>query len=184
MPHEPSNRWKGLVLGLSGGAAGTLAMNAYWQAVVSMTGEDPRQETSDAKPQMLDDISVAGQQAQPDESSTAAIGRIGYETVTGSEPKTEETKTVLSNAVHFGYGIAQGGLYGMLRGNVGAPDLLGGVSFGTALWLLGDELGIPVLGLAKGPTTYPVNQHIHRFAAHLVYGLTTSTTTQLLRRLL
>lgn len=184
MRQRRPNRWKGFVLGLSGGAAGTLAMNYYWQVVVATTGEDPRQQISSAEQQTLDDISLVDQQARPDESSTAAIGRIGYETVTGSEPKAEETKTTLSNAVHFGYGIAQGGVYGVLRGSAVGPDVQGGAVFGTALWLLGDELGIPLLGLSQGPTAYPVNQHIHRFAAHLVYGLTTSAVTQLLHRLL
>ena len=178
------NRWKGLVLGLSGGAAGTLTMNYYWQAVVATTGEDPRQETSSAEQQALDDISLVGQQARPDESSTAAIGRIAYETVTGSEPNAEEMKTTLSNAVHFGYGIAQGGVYGVLRGKAVVPDILGGAVFGAALWLFGDELGIPLLGFSQGPTAYPVHQHIHRFAAHLIYGLTTSAVTQVLRRFL
>jgi len=182
MRQRRPNRWKGLVLGLSGGAAGTLAMNYYWQAVVAATGEDPRQETSSTEQQALDDISLVGQQALPDESSTAAIGRIGYETVTGSEPQAEETKATLSNAVHFGYGIAQGGLYGALRGRAVAPDMLGGAVFGTALWLFGDELGIPLLGLSQGPTAYPVNHYVHRFVAHVVYGLTTSGVTQLLHR--
>ena len=67
------NRWKGFVLGVVGGAAGTLAMNYYWQGVQAATGKDPRQEQNDSGPQPLDDISLVGQQHEEGESSTAAM---------------------------------------------------------------------------------------------------------------
>jgi len=175
------NRWKGLVLGTIGGIAGTIAMGYYWQAATALVGQDPRQETSD-EPGALDSISLVGKQHRDDESSTAALGRIGYRALAGAEPDGE-TKTTLSYLVHYGYGALTGGLYGALRGAGPLLDLRGGAFFGIGLWLFGDELGVSLLGLAEGPTTYPPGQHAHRFGAHVAYGLGVAATTRLLHRL-
>ena len=53
-----------------------------------------------------------------------------------------------------------------------------GLPFGTAFWLVADETAVPLLGLAKGPTEYPVSTHVYALASHLVYGL----TAELVRR--
>jgi hypothetical protein len=59
----------------------------------------------------------------------------------------------------------------------------GGLAVGVGLWLLGDELVMPLLGLTGGPTAYPAAVHVHGFGAHLAYGLATSAATQALRGL-
>ena len=73
-----------------------------------------------------------------------------------------------------------GGLYGLARSRTATPDAAGGAAFGTALWLFGDEFAVPLLGLAQGPTAFPVRQHLHRLGAHLAYGLATAAATQAL----
>lgn len=176
---------KGLLLGGLGGIAGTLAMGLYWKAATALEGDDPRMLTRDDEADHpLDEMSVVGQQHQEDESSTEAVGRIAYEAVTGDEPESDEFKTTLSNTVHWSYGTLLGGLYGALRGRADAVDAPGGLAFGTAAWLLGDEVMVPLLGLSKGPTEYPAKQHAHRLGAHLVYGLAASVVTQALFGLL
>ncbi len=61
-------------------------------------------------------------------------------------------------------------------------DLAGGLVFGAALWNCGDELGVSLLGLAEGPTTFPPKQHVGRLGSHLAYGTTVAVTTQVLQR--
>jgi hypothetical protein len=177
------------MIGMIGGAAGLLAMQAYWQKVAPQIKENVNLGGTEAYPPAadLDDISVAGQQHQEDESSTAALGRMIYHAVTGKEPESEETKEQLSNLVHWGYGLLQGGLYGAMRAGNGHSrglDLLGGAVHATGLWLLGDETAVPLLGLQKGPTAVRPVTHINRYGAHLAYGLTTAATTQLLEKIL
>lgn len=176
---EEDDRWKGFLLGAAGGVAGLLAMRAYWKLATAFIGEDPRSKRAPGEPDDLDDMGVAGQHHRKDESSTAAAGRIAYEEVTGEEP-TEETRALLSTAVHWGYGMMLGGLYGALRGRREGLDLKGGLVFGSLAWLLGDELLVPLLGLSKGPTAFPAEQHAHRRGAHMTYGLATSVATQAL----
>lgn len=59
---------------------------------------------------------------RPDESATAALGRIAYNAVEQREP-SKETKSELSNLVHWSNGILQGGLYGVSRGEVEHGDV-------------------------------------------------------------
>ena len=180
---EP-NRWKGFVLGVAGGAVGTVAMGGYWSALTAILGSDPRMETLDDGIEALEDVSLVGQQHTEDEGSTAAMGRIAYEQIAGEPPRSEETKSLLSYEVHYGYGAAQGGLYGAVTGGRGSRDVSDGVLFGTALWLLGDEGLISLMGLANGPGNYPLKQHVSRWGAHVVYGLVTAIAVKVLRKAL
>ncbi len=171
---------KNVLLGAVGGAAGTAAMSLYWTAAKQLTGQDPRALTSEGGPHTLDTMSATGgQHHKQSESSTAAMGRQAYEAATGEEP-SKETKSDLSYTVHWSYGALMGGLYGALRGRRDGLDAPGGLAFGTALWLLGDELAVPLLGLAQGPTAFPPAQHAHRLGAHWTYGLAAAATTQAL----
>lgn len=168
---------KGIAFGAIGGAVGTYLMGFYWKAAEALHGHDPRALVREEPPHTMDDISVAGEQAEEDEASTEAVGRIVHETVAGRRPD-EQKKEKLSEAVHWSYGIAVSALYGGLRGKQPMPDLAGGAIFGTALWAIGDELMVPALGLSKGPTAYPLEQHAHRWGAHILYGVTAAAVTQ------
>ena len=183
------NRWKGFIVGALGSVAGLMAMRFYWERIASPLKEKIDLGGTDAYPENvdLDNISQVERQPDPDESPTAVVGSLAYERVTGNEPETDETRTTLSNLTHWGYGILQGGLYGAARAANGTDkglDLSGGAAHGVGLWLLGDEVTVPLLGLQEGPTAVSPAGHINRLGAHLAYGLATAATTQILRRIL
>ncbi|MGH2530772.1 MAG: hypothetical protein ACRDJW_00570 [Thermomicrobiales bacterium] len=50
--------FKGLMLGMVGGAIGTTAMGYYWRAASALTGSDPRTAVAEDGPHALDDISL------------------------------------------------------------------------------------------------------------------------------
>ena len=182
--HRSNGPLLGLLAGVAGASAGLYAMRLYWGSVAPRV-EDAGDRYAPRFPsasglglgRSLDEVSLVGRQHREDESSTAAIGRIAFETATGREP-SDETKPSLSYGVHWGYGLAMGGLYGLLRRRAGFPDLTGGLLYGAALWLLGDELAVPLLGLQAGPTSASPAQHVNRLGAHLVYGAGTAAATQ------
>ncbi len=180
---EQPNRWHGFVVGFLGGIAGTVVMGGYWKLETALHGSDPRAMTTGEGPHPLDDISLVGTHHEAEESSTAAIGRIVYTIIAGKPPKTGETKNLLSYLVHYGFGALQGGFFGAATGKNSVRDVTSGLAFGTAVWLVADELSVSLLGLAAGPGSAPPTQHAHRWFAHVVYGLTTSSVTTLLRRL-
>ena len=185
MASNERNHWKGLVLGAIGGIAGILAMRAYWQQVKQMTGRDPRKDFDESDvpdTDVLDSVSLVGQHYKQGESTTAALGRIAYQQITGKEPG-QETQNLLSYLIHWLIGMGSSGAYGATRTQSGVLDITGGAALGTTLWLLGDEMAMPLVGLAKGPTAYPPDLHLHSWGAHIAYGLASAATTQLLYRL-
>lgn len=80
--------------------------------------------------------------------------------------------------VHYAFGTVVGAAYGVAAEYSKLPRAGAGSAFGAALWLLSDEIAVPVLHLAKPPREYSVEVHASALAAHLVYGV----TTELLRR--
>lgn len=185
------NRWKGFVAGMIGSVAGLIAMQIYWQRIAPIVneqlGSNSNERDQNEEPAggngSLDDISLIGQQYRDDESATAALGRIFYRQLTGRAPETEEAKTMLSYLVHWAYGMFQGGLYTALRSDAQGLDLGGGLVYASGLWLFGDEMAVPLLGLQAGPTAVPLAQHANRWGAHLAYGLGTAVASHTLRRL-
>ena len=185
------NRWKGFIVGAIGSMAGLIAMRFYWEKVAPLLRKNVNLGGTDVYPEGadLDDISVVDRHPDEEESATAVVGSKVYEAVTHKSPETEETRDMLSYLTHWGYGILQGGLYGAARAANGKQngfdlDLRGGATHGVGLWLMGDEVTVPMLGLQEGPTAVSPVSHINRLGAHLAYGLATAATTQLLRRLL
>ena len=172
---------KNMITGIVGSVAGLMAMRLYWQKVAPFVNEYIQDEPLSSE--QLDDISLVGKQYKQGESSTDALGRIAYEKVTGKEPD-ESMQEMLSYATHWLFGLLQGGTYGSLRTKLPGADVLGGLLFGLALWLFGDETAVPALGLQEGPTAVSPAQHVNRLGAHLAYGLGTAATAQLLRRVL
>ena len=59
--------------------------------------------------------------------------------------------------------------------------LAAGLPFGAAFWLLADETAVPLLGLSKGPTEYPLSTYAYALASHLVYGLTAEAVRRAVR---
>lgn len=170
------NPYRGAVLGLLGGVVGTLAMGQYWVRISPLlkpegeTSDDSGEKTEKPEPDQ-NVISPFGQQHEPGESSTAALGRMAYQAVTHTTPG-EQTRAALSEGVHWGFGILSGALFGALsaRHSERSANPLTGALFGALLWASNDEGVIPLLGLQDGPAASPVSGHLNRLGAHVFYG--------------
>lgn len=152
---------RGALAGLIGGTAGLLAMTGYWAMVEGITGKDPREEAQKQ--------AKAAGRPLPEESSTAKGGRLVYETLTGSKPD-ETMANYLSWAFDWSYTLGLSATYGVVRRYVPQARIGFGTGFGTAVWILGDEIGVWLLGLAAAPARYPADVHAHSAAGHAVYG--------------
>jgi putative membrane protein len=93
----------------------------------------------------------------------------------------ENEKEIAGDLVHYATGAASGAVYGAAAEL--APELTvgAGIPFGTAVWLIVDEGAVPLLGLSKRPTEYPLSTHIYALASHFVYGLTTDIVRRAVR---
>lgn len=109
--------------------------------------------------------------------------RWGSRAVHGAEPASAAGRHDARD-VHFAFGAAMGGLYGAFWEISPATRQMGGAAFGTTVWAAADEVAMPLLGLS-GPTTgHPPERHVHAFAAHIVFGVTTEIVRRGVRALL
>ncbi len=85
---------------------------------------------------------------------------------------TRSEKKIAGPAVHYSLGTGVGGLYGVAAEIAPAITAYNGLPFAAAFWLVVDEGAVPLLGLSKGPTAYPLSTHVYALSSHFVYGLT------------
>lgn len=64
-------------------------------------------------------------------------------------------------------------MYGILAERTPAARTGFGTLFGSALWLVSDEMAVPALGLSKAPQSYGISTHVSALASHVVYGAAT-----------
>ena len=175
---------RALARGTLASVAGLVAMDLFTRAAKnagsdsggSRDGKEHRKQE-----RRLDDISLVGKQAREGEPATVAVGRIAYEKLRGTEPSRERGGQ-LGKAVHWGYGLTMGALFGLLERRFPDHDVGAGLGYGVALWLVGDELAVPLLGLAAGPTAHAPRVHVQALGAHVVYGLATGAAMRALQR--
>lgn len=94
-----------------------------------------------------------------------------------SKREKEKAGTVL----HYAYGTSMGALYGAAAELAPSVTTCEGTLFGAAVWVTADEGVVPLLGLSKKPTEYPLSIHAYALASHLVYGLTTEVVRRAVR---
>lgn len=153
-----------LAMGLVTGAIGTAVMDASQTTVIPAVGswvQSLRSSNSDANKQ-------PSQESSDDEQSLSSPEKVAKRgaAILGIELDREQV-ALWGNRVHWLYGIQLGIPYQILRPN---PSVTSGLVYGTALWLLSDELMLWTLGVARAPTNYPLKAHLDALAAHCVYG--------------
>ena len=87
-------------------------------------------------------------------------------------------------AVHYGIGMAPAMAYAALRRQTPALRTGRGLAYGLGMFLLVDEGVVPALGLASGPAAYPWQAHARGLVTHLLLGVATDVTLDVLDRLL
>ena len=177
------NVWKGVIAGLAGGLVASWTMNQF-QAAWTRIAEGS--EKSHGAQSMQPSGGSSGNQAedvQEQDDATVETAKVISENVFGHELQESE-KERAGTAVHYVFGTATGGLYGALAEVSPQVTTAAGLPFGAAFWLIADEITVPLLGLSKGPTEYPVSTHVYAFASHLVYGVTAELSRKALRQVL
>lgn len=148
--------------GLLAGAAGTAAMTLAQTRLIPHrlltklpSGYEPREPRFPDEPE------------SEDEAATEVMARRLVEGV-AHRPLRGKRKTWAGYLVHYGTGAAFGALYGLLAPR--RTKLRHGLLFGTAVWMLNDNIVLPLLRIADWPRHYPIGPHLGALVAHLVYG--------------
>lgn len=170
---------KGLLAGLLGGLVACWAMNqwlALWQSVVEGTAVPHRRRPVGGQGGQLAREGPDARQPPTMHAAAALAHRLFLHVPTDTE------KQRVGQGLHYTVGTATGALYGCLAEVLPALTTAAGVPFGVVVWLLGDEIAVPALGLSKSPAHQERSTHLYAFAAHCVYGLTTECTRRLVRQ--
>jgi hypothetical protein len=149
--------------GAAGGVAGTLAMNPaqrLWTLVVD--GAPPKSAAGqhDAR-----DWQERSERQNSNELAAQALARLVFK-----RTLTRRELAIAAPAIHFSFGAAVGALYGAYMTRR-ASTRQSGAALGVALWLIADEVAMPLLGLSRSTLERPVEMHVQSLAAHLVYGI-------------
>jgi uncharacterized membrane protein YagU involved in acid resistance len=160
---------KGLAAGLIGGLVASWTMNRFQDVWFALSEPD---EKSPSPPPGDDDE----EQADTTVKAASMISEgIFQHKLTQSEKKPAGTM------VHYSLGTMVGGLYGAVAELTPEVTAGFGLPFGAAFWLVADEGAVPLLGLSKGPTEYPISSHAYALASHFIYGLTAEVVRRAMR---
>jgi len=183
-----ANVWKGLVAGLAAGLVASWTMNQFqaaWTRVVAgfekSHGAQSMQPSEGPNPNETSGQSQAEKEQQDD--ATVETAKVISRNLLGHELQESEKKAA-GAAVHYAFGAVTGGLYGAMAEVTPQVTAAAGLPFGAVFWVVADEVAVPVLGLAKGPTEYPVSTHVYSLASHLVYGVTAELSRRAMRQVL
>jgi hypothetical protein len=160
-----------VIRGLVAGAVGTAVMDAFLFA---------RYHRDGGKTGFAEWESSAGLSSWEDAPAPAQLGKRIVEGV--FEVKLPPTRArLVNNVMHWGYGIANGGGYGLVAGSLPATRIRYGLPLGASVW--GSSYVIlPAAKLYEPIWKYDLKTLADDLSAHLVYGLGTATALQLLSR--
>lgn len=168
MPRTPTPLGA-LLRGLAAGAVGTAAMDAVWYR---------RYRAGGGQDGVLAWETAAGLEGWDGAPPPAQVGR---RLVEGFLQRTlpDSRARITTNAVHWIYGVAWGGLYGIAGGTAGPLKVYLGVPFGASVWSSG-YVALPAAGLYKPIWRYDAATLGRDLSAHLVYGTVTAAAFALL----
>jgi hypothetical protein len=182
MRNLDSEPWKGLVAGAAAGLAATWVMTRFQEISERLEqihpGDEPRNPQHSAKRGTQE--SSEGSERQGEDATVKAADRLSRKLLHHPLSKAEKKKA--GPAMHYGFGVLTGAVYGALAEVAPAVTRGAGAPFGTAVWLGADEITVPLLKLAGPPWEHPASVHARALAAHLVYGATTEGVRRLLRK--
>jgi hypothetical protein len=179
------NVWKGTTAGLLGGLVASWTMNQFqagWTRAIEGF-EKPHGAQSMQPSERQQPAQDSEQNREDQDDATVKAAKTISEGIFGHELKEGEKESA-GAAVHYALGTATGGLYGAVAEVLPEVTLGAGLPFGAAFWLVADETAVPLLGLSKPPTEYPLSTHVYAFASHLVFGLTAELVRRAVRKAL
>jgi hypothetical protein len=157
--------------GLAAGTIGTAVFDAWLFA---------RYRQGGGATAFADWESSAGLASWDDAPAPALVGKRLVEGVTGHELAPNRARLV-SNVMHWAYGIGNGVQYGIVAGRLRTPRIRYGLLFGATVWGTGYVI-LPILKLYKPIWEYDRKTLANDLSAHLVYGIATAAALRALSR--
>jgi uncharacterized membrane protein YagU involved in acid resistance len=141
--------------GVVAGFVGTAAMTAYQLAVAKARG------------QRLD---TPVPRTWADAPAPAQVVKKAAEAVGHGRDVTKKHVPLITNLMHWGYGLWWGTAYGVAARSLGSNPLTAGPLLGVGVWTAAYAELVP-LGIYKKPWEYPPQELALDLSYHLVYGV-------------
>jgi hypothetical protein len=153
-------------LGVLAGVAGTGAMTAYQLAVANLRGQP---------------LGTKVPKKWAEAPAPARVAKKAAEAVGQGSHITRKDVPLVTNVMHWLYGVSWGAFYGAAAGALRADPFVGGVALGTGVWSASYAELVP-LGIYEPPWRYPAKELALDLSYHLVYGLAVAGTYAALER--
>jgi hypothetical protein len=145
----------GATAGLVAGIAATWIMDRFqynWWDVAAFVERWRVRDRVVASPASSVDASAVSEPQEFSGPSTARVANWFFRRWKGRDLNSAE-KGPAGELVHYGFGIANAVLFGVVMSALGIVGVGWGIFFGLALFVSVDEVGLWAVGLAKGPWT-------------------------------
>lgn len=158
-----------LASGLLAGLAGSFAQSVFFSATKPLAPRGPNNPI---------------EYPEAEQSKETATQTIARRVVEGLAQRPLHDKERAGTLVHYAFGSAWGGLYGLWTDGAARGSILrSGSRFGLLVWMAGDNFVLPVFKLAAWPQAYPLRTHVYAIAAHVAYGTTVAAVHAGLERM-
>jgi hypothetical protein len=182
------NVLKGLAAGVIGGLVASVMMNQFQKLVGGLITPEERSHGAQSLQQGSPQHGIARELEKrgEDDADDDAAGRLANAISVGifDRELTKSEKEIGGTALHYAYGTSMGAMYGAMAEVLPKVTVGAGLPYGTLIWIGADEGVVPLLGLSKSLTEYPLSIHLYALASHLVYGLTTERVRRVVRNAL
>lgn len=174
--HHDGDVLKGVVAGIAGGLVASWVMSEF-QAQWTRLADNHRPSSSGGR----HDAREWQERSEDQNATELAAQRIAGLTL--DRRLTRDELEVAAPLVHYGFGTVMGAIYGGLSELIGG-GVTRGAAYGTVIWILGDEIAVPAMGLSHAPRSYSADAHAQAFASHVVYGVASDLVRKTIRALL
>jgi uncharacterized membrane protein YagU involved in acid resistance len=184
--NESGELWKGMVAGLAAGFVASWTMNQFqaaWTRIQEGFEKPHGAQSMQPSDGPTTNPGSTGEPPEEQDDATVKTAKAISEGIFGHK-LTKSEKKPAGAVVHYAFGTVTGGLYGAVAEVAPQVTAGAGIPFGAVFWAVADETAVPLLGLAKGPTAYPLSTHAYALASHLVYGLTAELSRRAVRNVL
>ncbi|MBV8431032.1 MAG: hypothetical protein JO244_07720 [Solirubrobacterales bacterium] len=152
--------------GLVAGVIGTTAMTAWQELSARLQSAGKGSQAGDGGAVGADGAGASDPWARasaPAQAGRLVLGKLGYEV-------PSDKIGLLTNVMHWGYGIGWGAVYAALMGNSARHHPLArGLAFGTSVWVMSYAQLVP-MGIYRPPWDYPLPELALDLSYHLAYG--------------
>jgi hypothetical protein len=169
------------LMGFAGGLFGGLAMNLFAHAIGSAGRGREAKGAAPGGARFGHGVQPPQADGPARDDATVRVGTVTYRAVTGMTPD-RATRSWLGTVVHYAFAGTVGACYAVAAERLPSIRAGYGTAYGTAVWIVADEMIMPLLGLSRGPRQLPAGVHAYALAGHWVYGLTLESALRLADR--